>query len=734
MSYNVTLNKKLPEQGVYDQLLGGHIVNRKQIKLYPRSGAGPFSPQRQQNIQFRVPSHGYIDFLRSYMTYTLNVYCDTASVRHWGNPLVRLNRFASSSTDKTLTELHYETAADDICFGSTPQLTSDSIKSSYNDPCAYILGGYNGSTASPFRMFRVLMDGEPIEYIDHYNGLVALLSMNIGDSYRRSALGHMQFLSPRGTREMILSALTRGDHPLVRNVAKNGGFDLESDTQYSHSAWAGIVDPVSEESEYKSEIKTLVDGHIVRTQYPDLIHLPMSGILSNSKLLPAKFLGNMDIEFQLASTAETLHVCSGFAVNQLVSSHVGSVLTGPRTLVFKYARPDVNPAQQFTLQNALAPSAAFSNKIVQRSLLATVAGVVTGGTYVAGSFNENEAKMIDSALVEKFYLNDTFLRSIRYEIVDPVYHLEVVYMSEAYDAAFDDALTRGVTYSFETYTATNAPITGDGAVHVPVSKTSIKGVFAGFINNDLQSAGVLTNYWQFVNPDILEYQCKFGAKLVPAEPLRVKHDQGLQSLMMYLKAVNMHYNPLAGFHYGWCMIDPSDEVNMAATGQSTLNSAVVFGSLGTTQAGPCTWMSHTGKSKRVTDLTRAIGEFESTQKLDGTNKKTANFLHGIISHPSGNFNISNDGDPDLTSCPAALSRDLRYSAYTHLMGAFAIGLDLETEQDALSGINTAGSTAALQWTFKFEKNPATSMTLYTWLLHDKALRLEPFGRVSVIVD
>jgi hypothetical protein len=271
-------------------------------------------------------------------------------------------------------------------------------------------------------------------------------------------------------------------------------------------------------------------------------------------------------------------------------------------------------------------------------------------------------------------------------------------------------------------------VTGDGAVHVPVYKTSIKGVFAGFINQSMQG-GLITNYWHFVNPHITEYQCKFGAKLLPQEPMKVAVDHGLQSLMMYLKAVNMHYNPLAGFHYNWVVRDPSMNDNKSAASTSGICGVTSFGTLGCTEPGQCTWCyNSTGEQddRYWNDVHHMFGtEYPVTVNL---NKEDTYADRDTVSGWGLIRNRMRATKKD------GYHRRLAQSTWEYNIGSFAIGLDLETEQDALSGINTAGSTAALQWVFKFTDQPSAQMVLYTWVLHDKALRFEPFGRASVIVD
>lgn len=710
MSYNVTLNKKLPEQGVYDQLLGGHVVNRKQAKLYPRSGAGPFSPTGQNTIQFRLPSHGYIDTLRSYMEYTLEIDADVRTIQRTFNSGV-----TKTVADTTARDIASELSANPLRLGPAGLGALEDVivlpgqSSTYNDPCAYILGGYNGSTASPFKLFRILYDGEPIEYIDNYNGLVALLTMNISDSYRRSALGHMQFLSPRGSKEMILNALARGDSRALDRYQPSAAPTAADVATIAANAerrgWNGALSTVGGRS--ASVVKT-AEGDIVRTRYKNLMHLPVSGVMANSKNLPVKFMGNVDMEFELASVAETLQVASSQAVNKYVSTHVGAVAVGTNHLEYKSANPGPAVNEEVLYNFADYDNTESTQKAAIKQVIANNIIGATVGTC----------------------LTSTYLNSIRYRIVDPVYHLEIVYMSEAYDSAFADALTRGVTYSFETYTATNAPVNGNGIVHVPISKTSIKAVYSGFINNAVTNS-LITNSWQFFNPDLEEYQCKFGGKLVPLEPMKVKQDKGLMSLMMYLKAVNMHYNPLAGFAYGWSYSDPSFMDGSNTRSASGIDTAVTFGMLGATDPGPSTWCGGSGVSAQSNDLQRMKGTFPSTN--DPTKELAGRDFISMFG--TRDF----DGLTNVQRPNADKKELLGLSTWTYHVGAFAIGLDLETEQDALSGINTAGSTAQLQWSFKFDSAstntiPRGNTTLYTWLLHDKALRLEPFGRASVIVD
>lgn len=724
MSYNVTLNKKLPEQGVYDQLLGGHIVNRKQAKLYPRSGAGPFSPTGQNVIQFRLPSHGYIDTLRSYMDYTLEVSCDISSLRRTFNTSIYKGNV--TTIPNALAAYDNNVLADNQAFAPTttgvaaghiqpPALFANS-GSVLEDPCAYILGGYNGSSASPFRLFRLLYDGEPIEYIDNYNGLVAMLTMNISDSYRRSALGHMQFLSPRGSKEMILSALSRGDSraldkytPVLSTVGRTAAGATVSNLSEKRGWNSQRTIPAGTQA---STIKTANNG-IVTTQYKNIMHLPISGVMGNSKLLPIKYLGNLDMEFQLASVEQTLQVASSQACNKYVSTHVGAVAVGTNHLEFKTNTPSNTPfGANYYWYNFMdyRPSEHLAKTLIQQVMFHNIiAG--TAGTY----------------------LSDAFLSTIKYQISDPVYNLEIVYMSEAYDGAFADALTRGVTYSYETYTATNAPVQGNGIVHIPVSKTSIKAIFSGFINTDV-TGSLLTNAWQFFNPDLEEYQCKFGGKLVPLEPLKVKNDKGLMSLMMYLKAVNMHYNPLAGFAYGWSKSNPSFGDSSNATNISGLDSSVTFGMLGATEAGPATWCGGSGSSAQGSDLIDMLGQFPSTAAPTSATATNPDFLSMF-----GSNDLYGTLAADIRKPHADTLKNVALTTWTYHVGAFCIGLDLETEQDAMSGINTAGSTAQLQWSFKFDSAasrtiPHSATTLYTWILHDKALRFEPFGRASVIVD
>ena len=727
MSYNVTLNKKLPEQGVYDQLLGGHIVNRKQVKLYPRSGSGPFQPSGGQNtIQFRLPSHGYIDCLRSYMTYTLRVHTDVSKLPvNYGlsSPLVDLSAVNMSATavatamrkgifdHKVNNTVNPAIASPNMApldYDPASLLSSGGV---HRDSLAYILGGHNGSSASPFKLFRFLYDGEPIEYIDNYNGLAALLSMNISEGYRRSALGNMQFLSPRGPREMILNALSRGGNEcLTSGTHNNAQFRADERVVTPEYGWNGQP---ANSTKIDNGIKSR-KGDMVTTAYKDLLHMPLSGILGNSKLLPAKFAGNMDIELELDSYNTTLQVASSFAVNTLVSTHVGAVITGPQKLTFKRSR---HPLGNTSASNTVSVTK-WGDYLTDTEI---ASGVLAYVENVLANIDSDDRRVGDD-----FVLKQTVLDSVRYDIMDPVYHMEVVYMSEAYDAAFADALTRGVTYSYETYTATNAPVQGDGAIHVPISKTSIKGAFAGFINNSVRGSK-LANSWHFFNPDLKEWQCKFGAKLVPQEPMVVDDDKGLQSLMMYLKAVNMHYNPMAGFHYNWVRSDTSQQkTHGPLSGES--NSTVAFGTLGCAEPGQATWCYNSGDIQYGdNDLKRVFDNFPSTFDVANSNKYAPN-NDWIAGHSmTGGYAMVGDHNN--------LQHSLAVTTWEYNIGSFAIGVDLETEQDALSGINTAGSTAALQWVFKFVRAPRSSqISLYTWVLHDKALRFEPFGRASVIVD
>lgn len=749
MSYNVTLNKKLPEQGVYDQLLGGHIVNRKQIKLYPRSGSGTYGPTAQQNIQFRLPSHGYIDCLRSYMTYTLNVISPltTHNVNRSANPPDILYGDDTVQNTNLFRRVLYRGAITTPNANNTDNLTNAPIpfgpayydrtnhapeqnRGVQRDSLAYILGGHNGSTASPFRLFRFLYDGEPIEYIDNYNGLAAKLSMNISEGYRRSALGNMQFLSPRGPREMILNALSRGGSEVLIGGEDTALNVVPDDTAPpNYYGWNGRG-PVAYDS---NGIKTYKDNVGVTTTYKDLMHMPLSGILGNSKLLPVKFLGNLDIEFSLAPTTDVLMVASAFAANTLVSTHVGAVITGPQKLTFRRHGAPRRNGDAAAAVHVTRWGDFLNDNDINYTLLHYVSNVLSNGyrrnddaaTDGAGDLQfDPDANAPNNRLGEMFVLKDRDLNDIRYEITEPVYHMEVVYMSEAYDAAFADALTRGVTYSFETYTATNAPVHGDGAVHVPISKTSIKGAFAGFINTHMKS--ILSNSWHFINPDLKEYQLKFGAKLVPQEPMKVDADKGLQSLMMYLKAVNMHYNPMAGFHYNWVRSDTSQQkTHGPLSGES--NSTVAFGTLGCSEPGQATWCYNSGDiSSGDNDLKRVFGKAYPTtcgpDQVDVANNDSWIANHSVSQSYAEVADVNN------------LQRNLAITTWEYNVGSFSLGLDLETEQDALSGINTAGSTAALQWVFKFCDTMHKEMTLYTWVLHDKALRFEPYGRMTVIVD
>lgn len=746
MSYNVTLNKKLPEQGVYDQLLGGHIVNRKQVKLYPRSGSGTFTPRAQPTIQFRLPSHGYIDCLRSYMTYTLRVKCDVTGVRHAHFPAMTVGTSGTTLSTRTINTVAgfqrmFDVTADgaetiDPTTSFVNEVAHTTGLSVDHDPCAYMLGGHNGSTASPFRLMRTLYDGEPVENIDNYNGLVAMLSMNISEGYRRSALGNMQFLSPRGAKEMILNALVRGGSSSLKpeiNTADQPIAAMTAGTMYTgtnYRGWNGKRNALNT----GNGIKTAA-GNAITTTYKDLIHMPISGILGNSKLLPVKFLGNLDVEFELAPVQEVIQVASALGVNKFVSTHLGATVAGPARLDFKrgflWNADGLSASTDYRVRDWATHvddthAAQFLWELIFRFVSVTSTGMAAfprdWNTRIgAPAFNQNGDP--DNILT------DRFLNSITYEIADPVYHFEIVYMSEAYDAAFADALTRGVTYAYETYTATNAPVRGDGAVHVPVSKTSIKAVFAGFINQSM-TGNLLTNHWHFYNPHLQEYQCKFGAKLVPQEPMRVDADYGLQALMMYLKAVNMHYNPLAGFHYNWVVQDPSMRDNAAANTTRGVDGVTAFGALGCTEPGPATWCYNSVglKNDAYRDDVHRMFDTNYPANADLNNPESYTRRESISGYGFGGSNYLRATTVD------GYDKRLAASTWEYNIGSFAIGLDLETEQDALSGINTAGSTAALQWVFKFQNQPRGPVSLYTWVLHDKALRFEPFGRASVIVD
>ena len=704
MSYNVTLNKKLPEQGVYDQLLGGHVEDRKLMKLYPRSGSGPFSPYGNDRIEFRLPDHGHVDTLRSYMSYTLRVTADM-------NNQSVMSEVGAQTDDTADTLSSLRNRAE---HGMTQYFRAKTFDNDpHFDTHAYILGGFNGSTASVFRRFRLLIDNEQIEDIEQYHGLAAMLNMNIPDTYRSSAAGHMQFLHPRGGREMVLNALQRGGSNMLRH---------QSTTRtYGYDNSPGLTDMP------QSDVKTTA-GTFVTTEYKDLMHLPVSGIMSNPKLLPSKFMPPTDLEFTLAPVHEALQVVNGQACNKLISSYVGAYVRCGAGLRFR----GVGATTSF--ENDVASNSTYdilpllsSENAMAKYTWAAIGTVLQGGT-----LNQKGVPLLTADKQVACVVNDKFQSSVRYEIVDPVYHVEVVYMSKQYDSAFADALTRGITYSYDTYAYTNTTIKTSGIAQVPLTKTSVKGILSGFVNSTVQH-GLLTNHWHYVNPDLDTYQFRFGSKLIPQEPVHVHDSTGLESLMLYLKSVGMHYEMHAGLNFGWSQGLYDTRQCARGTEPDVIATDTVNNVFGSSEPGPATWCYGTGRTPRGGDITKALGTYAATADLDKVDVVT-NYISTPSNLGGNRVNVSYAGLRLSNALSKHSKTDLLRCLYSFNIGSFVLGLDLEAEQGTLSGINSSGSTAMMEWNFVFKNEPNAPMHLYTWLRHDKAIRLEPMGKISILVD
>lgn len=696
MSYNVTLNKKLPEQGVYNQILNGHIVDRKHIKLYPRAGAGSYSPGSYSRLEFRLPSHGHIDCLKSHMSYTLRITASQEGVRLPTS--LRLPQDAV--TDPVAVYNDYVANRRSIKIDSLTTRGLASREAVEIDTAAYMLGGFNGSTASPFSRFRLLMNNEQVEDIEEYHGLAAYLNSNIPDTYRRSAAGHIQFLAPRGSREMILNALIRGSSVL---------------TASNSDALGGL------NAFYASNAVRKSVGVNTVTEYTQLMHLPVSGILSNSKLLPAKFLPAVDLEFTLAPVSQVLQVASGFACNRFVSTYCGAFFRGFPNLTYTGLNAQTTSASSINQLEAILRSDADVAKY-----LASYISILTAQGIQRSDLISDDEKA-------GHCLSSKYLNNIKYEIVDPIYHLEVVYMSEDYDAAFANALTRGVTYAFDTYAYCSNTVNSDGVVGIPVTKTSVKSIHSGFCNSSARQ-GLLANYWHFVDPHLESYQFKFGGKLVPQEPVYVHNDKGMRSLMLYLKSVHAHYDTNVGFNYNWVNSDFSFASLNTPYSTNMVDSGVQSNVLGAGSAGPNTWCYASGKGPRPFDLTEAFGEYPVSRNLSLVSASTDFAMIGV----TANNDPINDFSPIKTRLHDSFSSEDRLNflrcLYAYNVGTFVLGLDLEAEQGALSGINPSGSTMMPEWDFKFKSAPEAQMNLHTWVRYDKALRFEPFGNVSILID
>jgi len=697
MSYNVTLNKQLPSQGVYDQLMGGHIDDRKLVRLYPRASSGPYRPEGPNRICFRIPDQGHIDTLRSYMTYTVRIYADQDQVFTWGTT----EAFLQGSTGAQITAMHQN-------INTLNKIRSSNDPPHLRDTTAYMLGGINGSSGSVFSRYRMLVDNEQVEDIEEYHGLTAALNMNVPAQYRASAAGHLQFMHPRGSREMILNALVRGGSVLTQTMYKKegattpiGGFDT-SNLQAN-----------------ASELKKTEGTSTTVTEYKNLMHLPTSGILSSSKFLPAKFMAPIDVEFTLAPTVEALQIASGLGACKLVSTHIGALVNGPRTLrVRGLGNNDGNTA----VANSILRYAT-DDISVARHLWSHIQLVVNGSV---DSYANAAGVAITNAEIDKWVINDKYTRSIRYEIVDPVYHVECVYMSESYDAAFAQALTRGVTYAYETYAYTSSTINNDGIVQVPINKTSVKSILTGFVNTSVRDS-LLSNYWHFVNPNIDHYQFRFGSKMIPMEPVHVHDDNGLEALMLYLKSVGMRYEAHAGLNTGWSQSAYTAVADTRAGELDMVSHAVVSNTFGASEPGPNTWCLGSGRTAKNGDVYRILGDNPSTADLNAASV--------IANNKVSVTNVDDTGYNGVAwNEKIASSNNGLRTLYSYNVGSFMLGLDLEAEQGALSGINTSGSTSMMEWDLKFKQKPGVSMVVHTWLRHDKAIRLEPFGRVSIMLD
>ena len=677
MSYNVTLNKKLPEQGVYDQLLGGHIEDRKLMKLYPRASSGPYMPHGHDRIEFRIPDQGHVDTLRSYMTFDVVIRADFGDTQRYNN--ITLGGFTTNIRNSD---------PDWVVGGGTkePPNTPASVK----DHLAYIPGGFNGSTASFFSRFQVKFDNECVEDIEEYHGLAAILNMNIPEAYRTSAAGHLQFLSPRGSREMILNALVRGDSALMYqadDAFRTIGMDARK---------------------VRAETKTTSGTYSV-SEYRGLMHLPTSGIMSNPKLLPTKYMPPVDIEFQLAPVVEALQIASGFAVNKFVSTAVGAFAAGPPSLVM-WDASGRNSSNE--IGGYYADDTNFSIHLWQ---------------YILAVMDVGPANtQIDSQLkFDNVVVNPRLRNSISYEIHNPVYHIEQVYMSQQYDAAFASALTRGVTYAYETYAHSSTTLSNEGVTYIPTAKTSVKSVLTGFVNATMRDS-VFANYWHFVNPDIKDVSLRFGSKLLPSESMEVSRDNGLRALTMYMKAVGNHHDAKNGLNYTWSRGAPQATDKRLASMMSFIDPAVVKGAMGCTETGSATWCRCSGTWPKETDAHTAFGDYPTTYNLAHLD------LNSPLLETRGGTGWT---DNRLSYVYGKDSfRDLARCIYEYNVGSFVLAMDVEAEQGALSGFNTSMTTSMLQWELKLEHKPDAQMNVHTWLRHDKALRLEPQGRVSIVLD
>lgn len=692
MSYNVSLNKKLPEQGVYDQLLGGHIEDRKLIKLYPRGGSGPYYPNGLNRIEFRFPDQGHIDTLRSYLTFDLEVTVDMATVNRVD--AIELFDFTNINRPTNITYVGQCTSELGGDAGNQFQfnpLDKDAVQKDY---LAHILGGYNGSTASLFSMLKVSLDNECIEELDEYHGLSAMLNTNIPNAYRKCALGQMQFLSPRGSREMILNALVRGGSVLTRRP----GGGLDEVTEYNHSS---TLDGDAPKHKINSGTSTV-------TSYPRLMHTPNSGVLSNSKLLPAKFMAPIDIEFTLAKAEEALQIASGFAVNKFVSTDIGAFFAGTPRLVLYHTGSSVT-----------RQLGGYYNDDTQYSLHVWQYVRVALNNPPANTANYGSQNIFDGQIV-----NHHMRESVQYAIKNPVYHVEQVYMSDQYDTAFAAALTRGVTYAYETYAHSSSTMTTDGITQIPTTKTSVKSILTGFVNATARQ-GVLANYWHFVNPNITEVQLRFGSKMLPSEPMEVEADNGLRALTMFLKATGQSQSVNHAINYSWSVGEPDSTSTKIASARSLVDSSVVEGVFGASETGPTTWCRCTADWPNDTQA-HLIDEYPSTMDISNL-APNQNMVYSYNNsqwtpkHLKPNFNRLE-------------YKELAKCIYHYNVGSFVLGMDLEAESGALSGYNTSMSTSMLQWDIKMRRTPKASMNVHTWLRHDKALRLEPQGRATIILD
>lgn len=703
MSYNVTLDRKLPTQGVYDQLMGGHIDDRKLFRLYPMGNSGPYSPNGPDRIKFRLPDQGHIDTLRSYMTFTVRVYADQSLVRSLENTV------CNDITGTVVDGLNSINRASSEAYYDPGAFTYSRKDPQLRDTCAYMLGGTNGSSGSVFSRFRILLDSEQMEDIEQYHGLTAALNTNIPDTYRSSAAGHLQFLNPRGARETILNALVRGGSCLTQTMTKTGN----PISEFGFASGYNTENLVST----RNEIKKTVNNHFTVTEYKNLMHLPTSGIMSNPKMLPTKFMAPVDLEFTCAPTHEAIQIASGFACNKLVSTYVGAYVNGPCTLRMRglsSASQNGTGQLMFFAQSSQNIGRQLWNYI-QRVLMEPIGGVL------------NATNRLEGSTPNDWVINDKFCQSIRYEIVDPVYHVELVYMSESYDAAFSEALTRGVTFAYETYAFTNSTLRNNGIVTIPINKTSVKSILTGFTNSTTRDS-LMANSWHFVNPDIDHYQFRFGNKVIPAEPVKVYEDIGLESLMLYLKSVGLRYEAHAGLNTGWSAGGYTALSETRVGEEDMVNPAVVSNTFGSSEPGPNTWCLGTGRSPPGSDVYRLFGDYPATANVNTIAQPILQYFK--LQDPRDGF----DGVPIRTPNVLPSYKNLLISAHEYGVGTFLLGLELEAEQDALSGINTSGSTAMMEWDLHLESAPKAPMYVSTWIRYDKALRLEPFGQVSVILD